>query len=69
MSWFANKTQEWNVEGEQNFGKNICPIFCKMAKTVAKRKKWQNDNIKAQFVSQTTFETLKYLQQTMFWNV
>jgi hypothetical protein len=45
----------------------------KVAKTVTIAKKCQNIFTKAQFegpryLQQTTFETLKYQQQTMFWN-
>ncbi len=45
------------------------PIFSKNSQKVAKSKKGQNIkfNLKAQkHLQQTTFETLKYLQQTMF---
>jgi hypothetical protein len=47
------------------------PIFQKEAQNVSKSKRGQNGYNKAQFESpkhlhQTTFETLKYLQQTMF---
>jgi hypothetical protein len=47
------------------------PNFSKIAQQVAKYKKGQNIYNEAQFESpkhlhQTTFETLKYLQQTMF---
>ncbi len=49
------------------------PIFWKVAKTVAKTKKWLNIYIKAKLISpkhlhQTTFETLKYQRQIMFQN-
>jgi hypothetical protein len=47
------------------------PIFQKVAQTVSKPRKGQNIYNKAQFESpkhlhETTFENLKYLQQTMF---
>jgi hypothetical protein len=48
-----------------------CQIFQRIAQKVTKSKKGQNIYNKAQFenpkhLHQTTFETLKYLQQTMF---
>jgi hypothetical protein len=48
-------------------------IFQRIAQKVAKSKKGHNIYNKAQFenpkhLHQTTFKTLKYLQQTMFWN-
>jgi hypothetical protein len=48
-----------------------CQFFQRIAQKVAKSQKGQNIDTKAQFenpkhLHQTTFETLKYLQQTMF---
>jgi hypothetical protein len=58
-------------QGDQMIRKTICQIFQRIAHKVAKSRKGQNIYNKAQFGSpkhphQTTFETLKYLQQTMF---
>jgi hypothetical protein len=55
-------------QGDQKIWKKISPIFQKAAQTVSKPKKAK---LRAQFESpkhlhQSTFETLKYLQQTMF---
>jgi hypothetical protein len=52
------------------FEKKICPIFQNVTQKVSKAKKAKNIYNKAQFENpkhllQTTFETLKYLQQTM----
>ncbi len=59
-------------QGDQKIRKNH-QIFQRIAQKVAKSKKGQNVNNKAQFkgpkhLHQTTFKTLEYLQQTMFWN-
>ena len=58
-------------QGDQMIRKKICQIFKRIAQKVAKSKKGQNIYNKAQFESpkhlhQTTFKTLKYLQQTVF---
>jgi hypothetical protein len=50
--------------------KKNCQIFLKIAQKVTKSEKGQNIYNKAEFenpkhLQQTTFETLKYLQQTM----
>jgi hypothetical protein len=63
---------EPNSQGDQKIRK-IHQIFQKITQKVAKSKKNQNMYNKAQFespkhVRQTTFETLKYLQQTILWN-
>ncbi len=56
------------VQGDQKISKKICQIFQKIAQKVAKAKKAKiyttKLNLKAQN-KQITFETLKYLQQTM----
>ena len=54
----------------RRFEKN-CPIFQKVAQTISKPKKVKISKNKAQlesqkYLHQTTFETLKYLQKTMF---
>jgi hypothetical protein len=58
-------------QGDQKVRKN-CPIFRKVAQKSPSQKR-QNIYNKAQFESpkhlhQTTFETLKFLQQSMFLN-
>jgi hypothetical protein len=55
----------------QKFWKKNCPIFQKVAQKVSKLQKSQNILNKAQiespdYLHQTTFETLKYLQQALF---
>jgi hypothetical protein len=61
------------VQGDQKVRKNNLPNFSKSSPESLQVKKGQNVYYKAQFESpkhqhQTTFETLKYLQQTMFPN-
>jgi hypothetical protein len=59
-------------QGDQKIRrKKICQIFQRIAQKATNSKKGQIIYNKAQFESpkhlhQTTFETLKYLQQTMF---
>jgi hypothetical protein len=52
--------------------KQHCQIFEKSSLNSCQAKKCQNSCIKALFETKkghrTTFETLKYLQQTMFWH-
>ncbi len=57
---------------DQKIGKK-CPMFLKVAKTVANRPKMPKLYTEAQiecpkYLNKNNFETLKYLQQTMFWN-
>ncbi len=58
--------------GDQKIWKKICPIFQKVAQTVSKAKIAKifitKLNMKAQKLHQTILETLKYLQQAMYWN-
>ncbi len=58
-------------QSDQMMRKKIRQIFQRIAQKVAKSKKGKNIYKKAQFenpkhLHQTTFKTLKYLQQTMF---
>jgi hypothetical protein len=58
-------------QGDQMIRKKICQIFKRIAQKVAKSKKGQIIYNEAQFenrihLHETTFDTLKYLQQTMF---
>jgi hypothetical protein len=60
---------EAHLQSDQTLEKNLPKIWKKVAKTITKPKK-QNTYIKALFESpkhlhQTTFETLKYPQQTI----
>ncbi len=61
------------MQGDQKIGK-IAQILRKSSQNSHRQaQKCKIINIKAQFEStvhlqQTTFETLKYLQQTVFWN-
>ncbi len=66
----SNEGKEFYNIDARRLEKN-CQIFRRIAYKVAKSKKGQNIYNKTQFQSpkhlpQTTFETLKYLQQTMF---
>ncbi len=70
----------WNVrspvrenQGDQKIRQKIRQIFQKITQKVAESKKDQKIYNKDQFESpkhlqQTTFQTLKYLHQTMLWN-
>jgi hypothetical protein len=63
--------KEFYDQSDQKIKKNFCPIFQNVTQKVSKAQKAKNIYNKAQFESpkhplQTTFETLKYLHQTMF---
>ncbi len=69
MFFFSQRfSQSLSESGRSDVWEKIAQIFQKVAKTVAKSK---NVYIKVQFegakhLHKTTFELLKYLQQTMF---